>query len=433
MTRELEAGRRLHLARGTFEEAARHLGQPAAALALDVVVVLPASLIAGEPVPDIQALDHALGLEHADSPEDSRIIARPGGVAYLLEELVERPGAVLGAGEDLAQGVSDRARPGHSGKNTCKRVVHVTCAIAMLTVGMRGSARLLLLAVVWTAACSSGPSTGSGLKVVSTVTQVSALAGAVGGDRIQLTALLTPRDDPHGYELKPDQVTRLSGAAVILLSGAGADKWMEKGLTAAGVRSKAVDLSTVVRLRSSAAEGQDPHWWYDVDNAKAAVVRIAAAFSMADPADRASFESNAAGLAARLEDADRSVRAAMEPIPEGRRLFVANHDAFNYFLQRYAITLVGDIIPSTDSIAAVRPADIALLVRRIRERGVCAVFTETTIDPKLAQQIAAESHVKVYDGKLYGDAIGEAGTAGATLEGAIRENGRLLAAGFRSC
>jgi hypothetical protein len=85
-------------------------------------------------------------------------------------------------------------------------------------------------------------------------------------------------------------------------------------------------------------------------------------------------------------------------VPPERRLFVANHDAFGYFLARYGITLVGDVVPSTDFLAAVRPA-----------------------------------HVAVVDGKLFADAIGDPGTPGGTLEGALVQNARVMAAGFTSC
>ena len=295
----------------------------------------------------------------------------------------------------------------------------------------------LLLATVLmipTLACApSTPATRGGLAVVSTVTQVSALARAVGGDRIALTALLTSRDDPHQYDLKPDQVTSLIGARVILLSGAGLDKWMNRGLQAAGAASRAVDLSASVKLRQSEAEGTDPHWWYDTDNASAAVDRIAQAFGAADPTSAAVYRSNAASAKRQLAATDRQIHALIDPIPAAKRLFVANHDAFSYFLERYQITLVGDIVPSTDSIQAVRPADIAHLVGAIRAKHVCAIFTETTIDPKLAAQVAGEARVKVVAGKLFGDSIGDPGGPGGRLDQALLSNARLMAEAFTSC
>jgi zinc/manganese transport system substrate-binding protein/manganese/iron transport system substrate-binding protein len=296
---------------------------------------------------------------------------------------------------------------------------------------------LSILVLASAAACSGvGQGTSSNrLAVVTTVTQVSALVRSVGGDRIQQTALLTPRDDPHQYELKPDQVTRLGRARIVFESGAGLDKWMDQGVDAAHVKDRVVVLADGLKLRDAtgAEAGKDPHWWYDADNAKLAADAIATALAKQDPVGKDTYQKNADALKQRLDDADRQIHSMIDPIPAQRRLFVANHDAFNYYLARYNITLVGDIVPSTDSIAAVRPADIAKLVAAIKQRHVCAIFTETTIDPRFAQQISSESGAKVFDGKLYGDAIGDPGSPGGTLEGALVRNGELMASAFKSC
>ena len=39
----------------------------------------------------------------------------------------------------------------------------------------------------------------------------------------------------------------------------------------------------------------------------------------------------------------------------------------------------------------------------------------------------------MYDGRLYGDAIGDPGSPAGTLEGAIRQDGQLMAGAFTSC
>lgn len=296
------------------------------------------------------------------------------------------------------------------------------------------ASRVLLLAALLGLTSGCGGLLGIGAKpeVVTTVTQVSALVRAVGGDRIDLTALLTSKDDPHQYELKPDQTTKLSSARLIFRSGVDLDKWLDKGVDAAKARDKVVDLSAspALSLRAASGSDKDPHWWYDVDNAKSATDAVAKALTRIDSGGKDTFERNAADLRGRLDDADKKVQCLIDPIKPEKRLFVANHDAFNYFLARYNITLIGDIIPSTDSIQAVRPADVARLVNTIKQKHVCAIFTETTIDTKLARQIADEAKVKVYDGKLYGDAIDDPWKPGGTLEGALVRNGELMAGAF---
>ena len=300
---------------------------------------------------------------------------------------------------------------------------------------MTGAARAALTAAVFTfaaAGCSSAGAAGDSgrIRVVTTVSQVTALTRAVGGDRVDLTALATPGDDPHAFQPRPSDVAALAAAKLIVKSGAGLDRWIDNPAASAS-RAEVLDLSSSVTLRPG-DQGQDPHWWYDVDNARRGTVAIADRLGSLDPANRQRYLDNAAAEEVRLDAADAQVHALIDPIPREQRLFVANHDAFNYFLARYDITLVGDIIPSTDTLAAVRPADTARLIHAIRDRHVQAIFTETTLDPGVATQIAQETGVKIFDGKLYGDAIGGPGTPGETLEGAIAENGRQVAAGFRA-
>lgn len=297
---------------------------------------------------------------------------------------------------------------------------------------------LVLIAFLATAlaACGSSTSTSSTsgscqkTKVLTTVTQVSALVRAVGGDCVDLTALLKPTDDPHAYEMKPADVGALSSAKLIFKSGAGIDKWIDKSIASAAPNTPTQDLSKAVKLRQS-SEGDDPHWWYDVDNAKAAADAIATQLGTVDSANKDTYTKNATALKGRLDGADKQVHSLIDPIDPAKRLFVANHDAFNYFLARYSITLVGDIIPSTDTLSAVKPADTAKLIADIKSKGVKAIFTETTLDSGVANQIAQETGAKVYDGKLYGDAIGDAGSDGATLEGALVHNAQAMAAAFK--
>jgi ABC-type Zn uptake system ZnuABC Zn-binding protein ZnuA len=303
---------------------------------------------------------------------------------------------------------------------------------------MRRTLVLMVVAATVLAGCdlassssSSSSSSCQKIKVLATVTQVSALVRAVGGDCVDLTALLKPTDDPHKYELKPADVNQLSTAKLVVKSGAELDKWIDTPIQSAAPQTPVLDLakSNGVKLRKG-DEGDDPHWWYDADNARAVADNIAGKLSEIDASHKDTYTKNAAALKGRLDDADRQVHGLIDPVPADKRLFVANHDAFNYFLTRYNITLVGDIIPSTDTLSAIKPADTAKLISNIRSKHVKAIFTETTLDTSVAKQIAAETDAKIFDGQLYGDAIGDQGSDGATLEDALVHNGKSMATAF---
>ena len=63
-------------------------------------------------------------------------------------------------------------------------------------------------------------------------------------------------------------------------------------------------------------------------------------------------------------------------------------------------------------------------------QNVKAVFLESSINPKLAEQIANDAGVKVVD-TLYGDALGAPGTPGGTYEGMMRFDAEAIVGGLR--
>ena len=105
---------------------------------------------------------------------------------------------------------------------------------------------------------------------------------------------------------------------------------------------------------------------------------------------------------------------------------VANHDAFGYYFERYRLTLVGTVIPSMDTNFQPSAKELAELVNKLKAQNVKAIFSESSINPQLAQQIAREAGVKVVDGALYGDTLGPAGSGADTLDGMLKANTDLI-------
>ena len=92
-------------------------------------------------------------------------------------------------------------------------------------------------------------------------------------------------------------------------------------------------------------------------------------------------------------------------MPAAQRKLVSDHDAFGYFAHRYGIAIVGAVIPSQTTQAQASAADIAALVRLVRRERVRAIFPESSLSTKLAQQIARETGARA-GYTLYGDTLG---------------------------
>jgi ABC-type Zn uptake system ZnuABC Zn-binding protein ZnuA len=281
---------------------------------------------------------------------------------------------------------------------------------------------------------SDGASGGGRLRVVATTTQVQDFTRVIGGDKIQLTGILKPNVDAHDFEPSPADVDAIAKADVLVINGVGLEKWLDDTVTSAGFGGTTVDASKGVRIIHSdpAEPAGDPHIWQSPRNAKRMVANIQRALAAADPADAATFQANLDAYDAKLDALDAEVARQIDTL--ANRKLVTNHDAFAYYVARYHLEFVGSIIPSFDSSAELSAKDVADLVAKIKATGVKAIFSETSLPPRTAETIASEANVKVVEGEnaLYGDALGPAGSNGATYLGMIEHNTRTIVANLGS-
>jgi ABC-type Zn uptake system ZnuABC Zn-binding protein ZnuA len=294
------------------------------------------------------------------------------------------------------------------------------------------AAALVGLAVAG-AGCSSskgataGASTGT-LAVVATTTQVGDFARTIGGDRVIVTQILKANVDPHDYEPSPADLAAFSKAKLVVKNGVDLEKWLDKTIESAGFKGTVVDASQgVTLLKAKAKDGteeNDPHIWQNVRNAKTMVTNIEKAFAAADTANTATYEANLKAYTAKLDALDADIEKKINAIPAAQRKLVTNHDAFGYYVDRYNLEFVGSIIPSFDTSAELSGTEIGDLVKRIKDAGVKAIFSESSLPPKTAEAIGQQAGVKVIAGEnsLYADTLGPDGSAGETYLKAMTHN-----------
>jgi ABC-type Zn uptake system ZnuABC Zn-binding protein ZnuA len=293
------------------------------------------------------------------------------------------------------------------------------------------------------AACASGPTSSADgrLAVIATTTQVGSVAAQIGGDAIDLTTLLQPGIEAHDFELSAEVGARLETADLVLISGAGLEDWLADALENMGVGDRVRDLSAGMELREAGSSGDDhedeehgsgtdPHYWLAAPNAVVMVENVRDALAAADPANAAGFEDRTMELIARLEAADAEVRSLIGEIPSADRKLVTDHDALGYFIEEYGLEFVGSIFPSLDVSSEPSARDVELLVEEIRSQGVRAIFSESSVNPALAQAVAAETDAVVVDEPLYTDSLGAAGSGAETLDAMLIHNARVIRDGL---
>jgi ABC-type Zn uptake system ZnuABC Zn-binding protein ZnuA len=278
-------------------------------------------------------------------------------------------------------------------------------------------------AVVVLSGCSSPTPAPQGLQVVATTTQVTDFTTQVVGTAGTVEGIIAANQTAHSFDPSAKVLLELAHADALVINGVGIEPWLQDAIEASGFHGAVIDASSDIAV----VDG-DPHIWTSITNAQKMVATIAEGLSKVDPSQAPTFVANAAGYEEKLVALDVWAHADIDQIPADQRLLVTNHDALAYFVSEFGITFVGSIIPSFDDNAEPSAAEIDALVAKIKASGATAVFSESTISPKLAQTIAAEAGVKVYSGEdaLYADTLGPSGSSGSTYIGATIHNVQVL-------
>jgi len=269
---------------------------------------------------------------------------------------------------------------------------------------------------------------GEKLRVVATTSLVGDVVSRVGGDRIQLTTLMAKGTDPHSYVPTPSETAAVYDANLLFANGAGLEEFLVEMLANAGGSAVEVSLSDGLSLRSLSGGAPDPHVWFDVHNVIQWVTTIEQSLSALDPANAAVYRANAAAYIAELQALDAWIGQQVATIPEANRKLVIDHPVFGYFAGRYGFEQIGAVYPLNPA-AEPSAQDLAALENMIRQYQAPAVFSENTVSPKLADQVARDTGVKLF--LLYTDSLGGPGTGAETYLDLMRYDVQTMVEALR--
>ena len=232
-----------------------------------------------------------------------------------------------------------------------------------LLAGLIGLGTLAALAAASSSAHAEEPAK---LPVVASFSILGDFVARVGGERVAVTTLVGPGGDAHVYEPTPADAKALQGARVVVVNGLGFEGWAARLVKASGTKAGVVVASTGVTPRAAQDDDHDddhgkgkpgghdhgavdPHAWQAVANARVYVTTIRDGLIAADPAGRATYETNAARYGEELTALEAEVRAAVAGVPAARRRVITSHDAFGYFSDAYGIQFLAPRGISTDA------------------------------------------------------------------------------------
>ncbi|WP_435930558.1 zinc ABC transporter substrate-binding protein AztC [Dryocola sp. BD613] len=278
------------------------------------------------------------------------------------------------------------------------------------------------------------------LKVISSFSIIGDIANNIGQDRIEQRIIVGPNGDAHVYEPSPADAIAMSKADVILVNGLQLEGFISRLIEASETTAPVIETTKGADIIRDPAGGHyhfydgkavfhaapfDPHAWQSVANARIYVKNIAAAFCTADKDSCEFYQNNARAYNDELTMLEKKLISTVNGIPQEKRTVVVSHNAFRYFEKAYGIHFLSPQGVSTESEASA--ADVAGILKEIKQSRASAVFSENISSPRLVEQIASEAGLRVA-GVLYSDALSEPAGPASTYLKMMEHNVNTIAA-----
>ncbi|TAL23212.1 MAG: zinc-binding protein [Nitrospirae bacterium] len=241
------------------------------------------------------------------------------------------------------------------------------------------------------------------LTVVTTLFPLYDFAKNIGGQYADVSLLLPPGVEPHGFEPRPEDILKINKAGVFIFTGEHMEPWADKILK--GIDNKSliiVDSSKGITLIEESGEDDrghenkgkieqesDPHIWLDFGNAQKMVDNILGGFIKADEANADAYRKNAEQYKAMLSALDTKFREGLASC-SSKYFIHGGHYAFGYMAGRYGLNYISayhGFAPDSEPSAK----RLAELVKKMKKHNVRHVFYEELVSPRVADTIAKET------------------------------------------
>ena len=246
------------------------------------------------------------------------------------------------------------------------------------------------------------------LKVMTTFTVIADIVKNVAGDAASVESITKPNAEIHNYQVTPGDLRRASGVDLLIYNGLNLELWFNKFFqNLDGVPSVVIssDIKEISIRQGPYKDKPNPHAWMSPANVMIYVDNVERALSQHDPQNANIYELNANNYKERLSKIFGNYYQKFSELPEERKWLVTSEGAFSYLAAEFELREA--YLWPMNSDGQGTPRQIQRVIDLINEFKIPAIFSESTISPKPALQVARETGA-AYGGVLYVDSLSDA-------------------------
>ena len=266
-----------------------------------------------------------------------------------------------------------------------------------------------------------------GLQIVTSISILADMAENIVGERGTVDFLVPVGDNPEDYEPLPSDMQKVSTADLLILNGWSLEEGIERSMD--NITENMVFVTAgITPIPLVGEDVPDPHAWFNaqfvadyyVENILNALIRL-------DPDGAAGYRRNAAAYTSELKELDAWIKDQAAKIPEANRVIVISENALKYFGEAYGFQTEG--IWELNSHEEGTPQQMSRIVDLVVEKGIPAVFVESTVDQRYMKIISHEAGVPLA-GEIFTDALGLPGSGAHTYIKMMEYNTALIVRGL---
>jgi manganese/iron transport system substrate-binding protein len=242
-------------------------------------------------------------------------------------------------------------------------------------------------------------------KAITTFTVIADIARNVAGDAAVVESITKPGAEIHNYQPTPGDIQKAQGAQLIIWNGLNLELWFEKFF------ANLEDVPGVVASDGvepmGIAEGPytgkpNPHAWMSPAAGMIYTDNIRDAFIKYDPSNADTYKANAETYKAKIKAAIDPIKSELAAIPADKRWLVSSEGAFSYLARDFDLKELYLWPINADQQGT--PQQVRKVIDAVRANKIGVVFSESTISPDPAKQVARETGAN-YGGVLYVDSL----------------------------
>ncbi|MEN9920458.1 MAG: hypothetical protein RL538_351 [Candidatus Parcubacteria bacterium] len=274
------------------------------------------------------------------------------------------------------------------------------------------------------------PTTNEKIVALSTFTIIADMVAEVGGDKVESISLTKPGAEIHGYQPTPDDLVQASKADIMFENGMNLEVWTQK-LKAGLPDMPIVRVSENVEVRSIAEDAYagkpNPHAWMSPKQGLIYVENIRKALVAQAPQHEAYFNARAEAYSNEIRAVDQELKTELGKLPESNRVLVSCEGAFSYLTNDYG--LEEQYLWAINSESQGSPQQVAKIIGVVKEKQVPAVFCESTVEPRIQQEVVAATGAKL-GGTLYVDSLSPKDGPASTYLEMLRHTAKTIISGL---